>query len=60
MTKREIRKMAAVVRDELARMNAALRDNDLEWVKTHAQQAAGLACTMEEFVFQWAQEQTCQ
>jgi hypothetical protein len=53
-SKREIRKLSQFVREELRYMQRAIDNNDIEWIITHAQQAAGIAATLEESVFTYA------
>ena len=50
-SKREIKNLSKIVREELRSMQAAIDRNDFEWAVTHAQQAAGMAATLEESVF---------
>lgn len=47
MSKRLIRRDATIVREELRLMEQALKREDWEWVLIHAQQAAGMASTLE-------------
>ena len=47
MSKRQIRRGATIVREELRRMEQAMKRGEWEWVLIHAQQAAGMAATLE-------------
>ena len=57
-SKREIRKLSQYVREELRYMQRAIDDNDIDWFITHAQQAVGMAATLEESVFAYAKNCT--
>jgi hypothetical protein len=56
-SKRKIRQLAKVVREELRFMQDAMQRQDWEWVQTHAQQAAGLAATLEMHTIEYCDQQ---
>jgi HEPN domain-containing protein len=49
-SKRQIRKTAAVVREELRFMERSLQAGDMHWALVHAQQAACFAVQIEELI----------
>ena len=49
-SKRNLRKLAAIVREELRYSAAAIDRDDYQWAHIHAQQAAGMAANLEECV----------
>lgn len=46
-SKRQVRRTATIVREELRHMEQALKRGDMTWAYIHAQQAAGFAANME-------------
>jgi hypothetical protein len=54
-SKREIKKLAKIVREELRYLQTAVDNHDMRWAETHAQQAAGMAATLEQAVVDYAQ-----